>query len=64
MLCEDLWVPLQVMGMGYRVGFASGVSASETESGREWAEYRRRSRIMGGNMQILARLGEVWLKEI
>lgn len=60
MLCEDQWISLIVLARGGRIAAVDGPPAIESSSGRESTEFRRRSRIMAGNIQIIGRLGEIW----
>lgn len=53
-LLDDLWVPMQAIRAGWRIGFAPDAVVTDRPPGTEAEEYRRKVRTLTGNYQILA----------
>jgi cellulose synthase/poly-beta-1,6-N-acetylglucosamine synthase-like glycosyltransferase len=54
LLLDDVWVPLQVIRAGQRVGFAPRAVATDVRSGSDAVELARKVRTLTGNYQLLA----------
>ncbi|HXL52472.1 MAG TPA: glycosyltransferase [Gemmatimonadales bacterium] len=54
LLLDDVWVPLQVVRAGKRVGFARLAVATDVRSGSDATELARKVRTLTGNYQLIA----------
>src|SRR6266446_388509 len=54
LLLDDVWVPLQVVRAGKRVGFAPLAVATDVRSGSDATELARKVRTLTGNYQLIA----------
>jgi hypothetical protein len=54
LLLDDLWVPLQAVRAGKRVGFAPLAVATDVRSGSDATELARKVRTLTGNYQLIA----------
>jgi len=55
-ILDDMWVPLEVIRAGHRVWMARDAVAYDIASADAKAEFRRKTRTLAGNWQLIARL--------
>ncbi|MBI2827733.1 MAG: glycosyltransferase family 2 protein [Acidobacteria bacterium] len=58
-ILDDVWLPMRIVGRGYRVVFAPGARACDRAAATAREEFARKVRTMAGNFQLFAR--ERWL---
>jgi hypothetical protein len=61
LILDDLWVPMQLVLGGHRVGFQPLAEAFDTRSTAPGQEFRRKVRTLTGNFQLVAWLPAVLL---
>lgn len=59
LLCDDLWVPLQIVRGGHRVLFREDALATDPRTFTHAQEYRRKVRTQAGILQLCAWMPEV-----
>jgi glycosyl transferase family 2 len=61
LILDDLWVPMQLVLGGHRVGFEPLAEAFDTRSTAPGQEFRRKVRTLTGNFQLIAWMPAVML---
>ncbi|HSE53919.1 MAG TPA: glycosyltransferase [Gemmatimonadales bacterium] len=61
LILDDLWIPMQLVLAGHRVGFEPGAEASDIRTTTSGQEFERKVRTLTGNLQLIAWMPAVLL---